>query len=858
MQNTQDIRFMQALQRQEEIEKGSLGDGRERFIKRVETAAAKESVASLGSGNKLLREGYEPVVALLKKQIAVEEQRTSTGTGGRGSDALKWIKKVGAEQCAYLTLKCIIDGFGSHKIMRGVALQLADLCAQELRYRRYQELRPDLFLYRTTHFDTVNQSYMKRVLDKGIKGEEIDCSDITPDMKTKLRLGIYLLSAVIHATGLVELDSRFKPRRNPKQKPKKEHWLIPSVETYEWMQNRHELEELMTPVFLPMVVPPLAWKPNERGGYRFGLKGMASFVRGQSKEFKAEVEAMELPIVRNALNRLQATPWAINRKVLEVAEQLNSAGGDLAGIPPLTAIEPPRKPADIATNRVARKEWSTEARKAYNASRNIRIGAGPFYKILATATTLRDEAVFWFPYSCDFRGRIYPITNYLTPQGDDLQKALLRFATGKPLGESGLKWLAIHGANCLGVTPEGQKVSRLTFAERQDYIQRHTDRIKVTAEDPWSDLWWTEADEPFQFLAFCFEWAAAHAQHDPRLYNSSLAVSVDGSCNGIQHFSAMFRDEVGGASVNLVPGTLPKDLYSDIAERTVDNLEKRATDGTEYADKWVTSQAVTRKLVKRPTMTFGYGSKKFGFKSQLLGELQKDDAEWARLREHFGTYVVRVDTFDKDKQEQKTKEVTKSYVGRGITLLADCIWGALETGVVKAFDGMAWFQHCAAQITKGGGVVKWTVPITGFPVRQEYFEANMTRIQCALGDITVWPAIYKDTDKPSKHKQRNSVSPNIIHSLDAAALMLTVHEASNEGLTHFAMVHDSYGTLAADMEFLASITRRAFVRLYTEDVAANLEQQFRAQAADPDSIMPPPSMGTLELSAVRASDYFFS
>ena len=40
----------------------------------------------------------------------------------------------------------------------------------------------------------------------------------------------------------------------------------------------------------------------------------------------------------------------------------------------------------------------------------------------------------------------------------------------------------------------------------------------------------------------------------------------DGSCNGLQHYAAMGRDVIGGASVNLTPSSVPQDVYSDVAE----------------------------------------------------------------------------------------------------------------------------------------------------------------------------------------------------------------------------------------------------------------------------------------------------
>lgn len=44
-------------------------------------------------------------------------------------------------------------------------------------------------------------------------------------------------------------------------------------------------------------------------------------------------------------------------------------------------------------------------------------------------------------------------------------------------------------------------------------------------------------------------------------YVSHLPVHMDGSCNGLQHYAALGRDEAGGKAVNLLPSDKPQDVY---------------------------------------------------------------------------------------------------------------------------------------------------------------------------------------------------------------------------------------------------------------------------------------------------------
>jgi DNA-directed RNA polymerase len=451
-----------------------------------------------------------------------------------------------------------------------------------------------------------------------------------------------------------------------------------------------------------------------------------------------------------------------------------------------------------------------------------------------------QEPAIYFPYNVDFRGRVYPISNYLSPQGGDLSRALLTFADAKPVGSTGGAWLAIHGANCLGDTPEGAKVSKMPFAERVRWIDEHTKHICDIATDPFTHHWWADADKPLQFFAFCAEWSRFIASGRSEEFVSGLPVAQDGSCNGLQHFSALLRDEIGGKAVNLIPGDVPEDVYQRIADKVLSKLEERCAYSW-FAPRWLSSGLVTRKLTKRPTMTFGYGSKKFGFRSQIIDYLRGLE-NFQQIKQHF------------------TDEDGTGLLSDAASLMSELIWESLTETVVAAAQGMAWMQKAAREIvSEKGKPVIWSAPATNFPVCQEYFVVSSKQIVTMLAGKVMRPRVYEATDTIAIHKQVNAVAPNVVHSLDAAALMLTVTQAAANGLEAFGMIHDSYATVPGDCAVLAQITRQSFVRLYqSHDVIGTLYQQFMAQMEDPAKCPPPPKLGNLDVSAVLASDYFFA
>jgi len=74
------------------------------------------------------------------------------------------------------------------------------------------------------------------------------------------------------------------------------------------------------------------------------------------------------------------------------------------------------------------------------------------------------------------------------------------------------------------------------------------------------------SDEPWQTLAACMEVEAALRCPDgPSNYISHLPIHQDGSCNGLQHYAALGRDQVGAESVNLAPADRPGDVYATVA-----------------------------------------------------------------------------------------------------------------------------------------------------------------------------------------------------------------------------------------------------------------------------------------------------
>jgi len=90
--------------------------------------------------------------------------------------------------------------------------------------------------------------------------------------------------------------------------------------------------------------------------------------------------------------------------------------------------------------------------------------------------------------------------------------------------------------------------------------------------------------------------------------------------------------------------------------------------------------------------------------------------------------------------------------------------------------------------------------------------------------------------------------------------MLTVNKCRKIGIKNFSMIHDSYGTLAADVSTLAHTLRETFIEMYSGNVLEKLRDEVVAQLPiDLALEIPPlPQKGELDLLEVRNSRYFFA
>ena len=568
-----------------------------------------------------------------------------------------------------------------------------------------------------------------------------------------------------------------------------------------------------------------------------------NFIKQTNKRYLEELNNRwhEFPVVSNAVNTMQGTEWVINKPVFDVLDSCIENSWELGKIPINPEDKPlPPKPFDIAINEEARKKYNRLASKVYkdrakSKSKYIQV------------KQIRDEAQFflgkgfYFPYQLDFRGRIYPKATLLSPQGADYARALIKFKFGKPMGTNeAFDNFAVAGAGLFGETDKEE------LAVRRKWIVDKADKILSTARDPLSDTWWSKADKPYSFLAWCIEYkdfADAGFKED---FITTLPIHSDCSNSGLQHYSAMMRDEVGGKATNLVPSNKPNDVYGLVAEKVIVRLKNikqtgiHPTDKTNtFAQKNVTQAehwlkyGIDRKICKKPVMCLPYSLTQYSCRQYIEDHVQKELVD-NNIQHPFGEDLFK-----------------STYWLTGV------IWESINEVIVGARDIMTFLKDVAKLVASENLPIVWTTPL-GLPIFMSTYKKQSKRVKTQMGDSIIKLSLTSDTDEIDARKMKQSVCPNLIHSLDASVLQLAVVKASEYGVDVFSLVHDSFGVLAPDVDSMSKALREAFCEVYAQDVLANWSIEMKRMLSDKNQkkFPPLPAKGNLDLEQVKTSIFF--
>src|SRR5690606_1088957 len=175
------------------------------------------------------------------------------------------------------------------------------------------------------------------------------------------------------------------------------------------------------------------------------------------------------------------------------------------------------------------------------------------------------------------------------------------------------------------------------------------------------------------------------------------------------------------------------------------------------------------------------------------------------------------------------------------------LWQAIGMVVVKARQAMDWLQDCSGKILDQFDVIQWKTP-TGFVVQQDYRKvAPAGTVRVLLFGGARWN-VAGTTDQPDRQGHRNGIAPNFIHSMDASHMQLVALRCREQGIDSMAMIHDDFGTHAADAAQFGKIIRDVFLEMYS---GTDWLYEFAARYMEAGVVLEdPPEKGSLDLSQV--------
>jgi len=570
---------------------------------------------------------------------------------------------------------------------------------------------------------------------------------------------------------------------------KRVNYVVPTPEFIAIKDKVMKDAELFAPLAWPMLIEPNDWTNDRPGGYLLN-----EVMRGHNMVRRGKVGCIQGETPIEFLNKIQKVAFTLNPFIVKVAEELDRLERAVGKFLPIVHHELPPKPVDIAEN--------TESRKKYRqaAAQTMNLNAQEFKKSCRTRMTMeavkrfKEVPKFYIPWSFDYRGRAYPIPAFLTPQDTDFGKSLLVFAEGSYMTPEAEEWLAFQVATTFGL-------DKAPMNERIEWARNNHELFTIITTNPVGNQHlWENVEEPWQFLAAVEEYYHCVVVADRQF--TRLMVATDATCSGLQILAGLARDKSTARLVNVLPGTEPQDAYKVVSEVATPHCPESIQP---YMD---------RKVVKRVVMTVPYNAKPYSNRGYI-----------------------------RDALAEKGVEISKE----DLTATVKAVRDAMNVVVPGPMAVMSWIETEVANAIKAGKeFLEWTTP-SGFVVHQKLNKKEVVSLQLQLLGACRMQVAVGDTDEVDINHHKNATAPNLIHSLDASLLHLSVPRFD----APIALIHDSVLCRATDMSTLSTIVRETYMHLFAEhDYLVDFASQIGAESK-------PPIIGDLKPESVIESTYFF-
>ena len=540
------------------------------------------------------------------------------------------LRSADLDVVAFIATKLILEAAYTKSKVTNAAMIIGSKIEDQIRFDSIEKNAPYLLNgfkleFRNRHFKdyTYKRDSLIKAEKKMLKGNSIyspmDIKRTSWTDSERVQVGTFLME-VLRENVLFNGHTIIRVMAN--KAPTDEYRTVNTIEltkeSEDWLSEFKEFIINNQYRFKPLCIAPRDWVSSTEGGYWGKLSLKVPLIKGTlpvdgdgQRDQLERLTLEQMPKVYKAVNKLQSVAWVINEPVFDIMQEAISSGSCL-GVPDIKEADRPPAPVPERFKHLRGIElmkslsgeekerflqWRREVSDMYTEEKKR---VNDLKKLIIELRELKELAKYpalYFVYTLDFRGRIYALGRGVNPQGSDKHRGLLKFRDGKELGDEGVYWLAVHGANMYGV----DGIAKAAFNDRYRLIISMSEQIELIASDPFTHRTWAYAKAPWQFLAFCIEWKSLqeHIRSGKKQeeFVSNLPVHLDATASGLQHHSMMIRDREVGSKVNLISGpsvytvkykgidkflndprynTAPSDIYQIVADKTYKELKEIA------------------------------------------------------------------------------------------------------------------------------------------------------------------------------------------------------------------------------------------------------------------------------------------
>ena len=206
------------------------------------------------------------------------------------------------------------------------------------------------------------------------------------------------------------------------------------------------------------------------------------------------------------------------------------------------------------------------------------------------------------------------------------------------------------------------------------------------------------------------------------------------------------------------------------------------------------------------------------------------------------------------KEEGHLDWLPRDRRGGAIVELARAIKASLDRCLTNPNRGKQFLKEIIEEANNRNKHIMWTTP-SGFRVVHYYNKQQKRRSLASLfnkKELT----FYVRTSDVNGREASQAISPNFIHSIDAAHMFLTIKYLIDRGIYDLCMIHDSYGCHANHVDCMRNAIRKTFFDIHSTNLLEVFKDEIETQLGTqlPDA----PERGDLDLECVLNSEYFFA